>query len=106
MIVLDTNVVSELGRIRESQAVADWAQRQNEQELYICVPVVAEIAFGGYRIWLRDRSRRHLDALDTLIAGRFRDRILPFDIAVALRHGKVRARAAKREVAPSVLSTP
>jgi toxin FitB len=53
MIVLDTNVVSELGKARPSRQVEDWVRRHDEDDLYICVPVVAEMAFGGYRIWLR-----------------------------------------------------
>ena len=102
MIVLDTNVVSEIAHERTHPNVAEWVARQNRFELFLSVPVIAELAFGARRILLRDKSQRYLVALDDLIAVEFRNRILPNDVASALRFGDVygRREAAGRPIGP------
>lgn len=89
MIMLDTNVVSEIAHDRTHSNVADWVTHQDRFELFLSVPVIAELAFGARRIALRDKSQRYLIALDDLIAVEFRNRILPNDVASALRFGEV-----------------
>ena len=46
MIVLDTNVVSELMRARPDPQVVDWVDRQAESTLFLTAITLAEIRFG------------------------------------------------------------
>lgn len=91
MIVLDTNVISEVERPKPSVHVRNWLESLVIEELWLCAPVVAELAFGARRIALRHGRTRHEDTLDHLVTGRFANRILPFDGPAALRFGALRA---------------
>ena len=79
MILLDTNVVSELARARPNPIVARWFCDQSLPELYLAAPTQAEILYGlaimpiGKRL---DELTRHLGGL---IEQSFPGRILPFD---------------------------
>lgn len=89
MIVLDTNVVSEIWHIRSHPGVVRWLREQDPSDLFLCMPVVAELSYGGNRILVRDKSERYLRSLKDMIGVGYRDRILPFDEAAALRFGAV-----------------
>lgn len=92
MIVLDTNVISEIRLRRPDANLVDWLARQDQAELFLCIPVVAELSYGGYRILLRDRNTGHLDALSVLVGRQFRNKILPNDVASAIKFGEIMAR--------------
>lgn len=96
MIVLDTNVVSEIALRRPDANVIDWMAQQDKAALFMCAPVVAELSYGGYRILLRDKNSRHLDALSLLISGQFRNQLLINDAVSAMKFGEI---LAKREAA-------
>lgn len=102
MIVLDTNVVSEISLKRVDPHVVDWLVRQDRTELFLCIPVIAELSFGAHRVLLRDKSSRYRDSLTSLIEDRFRNRILPNDMFSAMRYGEVVAarEAAGRPIGP------
>jgi toxin FitB len=91
MIVLDTNIISELGRYPSSLAVRDWYSAQKLDDLYLCTPVISEIAFGADRVFLRDNSRRYQNQLKSLLYETYVGRILPFDLDAALENGKLRS---------------
>lgn len=90
MIVLDTNVISEADRPNAHPNLRPWFDSYNILELYLCAPVVSEMAFGGFRVFERDGSRRYLDVLDRYVQSTFASRILPFDTSIAMLHGKLR----------------
>jgi predicted nucleic acid-binding protein len=46
MILLDTNVLSELMRIAPNQAVLSWMDEQTATDLFICAVTKAEIELG------------------------------------------------------------
>ena len=102
MIVLDTNVISEIRLRRPDSNVVAWLAQQDHAELFLCVPVVAELSYGGYRILVRDGNSGHLDALSALVNQQFRNKILSNDVASALKFGEVMAKrmAAGRPVGP------
>lgn len=83
MIVLDTNVVSELIRRRPADAVLAWLDAQEADELHLTAVTVAELRYGVAR--LPGGARR--DALDAAVGSvldeDFDARILPFDRAAA-----------------------
>ena len=92
MILLDTCVISEVGRESPSPPVADWFSSLPEDQIRLSVLSVGEIQKGielldpGAR---RARLQRWLDGLVRL----FEDRILPVDEPVARRWGSVSATA-------------
>jgi len=102
MIVLDTNVISEVWHSRSDANLERWFDEQNDFELFLCIPVVAELSYGGHRILLRDKSERYMRALKTMIEGGYRAKILPCDQASALKFGEVVAmrEAAGRPIGP------
>lgn len=78
MIVLDTNVVSELMRREPDLRVLDWIRRQNTAQLYLTALTVAEIRRG---LALLPDGKRKLDlekAFDDFLNKGFDQRILPF----------------------------
>lgn len=91
MIVLDTNIASELDRADVDENVAGWLRRQDFGQLYLSGPSVMEMAFGAQRILLRSGSRRYLLALETLTQKLFSGRVLEFGNVAAERAGVVRA---------------
>jgi predicted nucleic acid-binding protein len=92
MIVLDTNAVSESSKPSPSEIVSHWFQKQDPLALYLCSPVVMELAYGAERVFIRDGSERYLHILERLVSDRFRNRILAFDDAASLQTGKLRAK--------------
>lgn len=95
MIVLDTNVLSELMKERPVPRVFDWAQQQTAANLYTTSVTQAEILHGvlllpaGKR---RDTIRR---AADEMFAQDFADRILPFDSGATSAYAEIAAHRRK-----------
>ena len=86
MIILDTNVTSELMRALPDPAVTGWFAAQPPMELYSTVVTVAEISYGLERL-PRGRRRRSLEqSYHSLIVG-MADHVLPFDVEAALLYG-------------------
>ncbi len=92
MILLDTCVISEVGREAPDPSVDGWFQSLADEQVRLSVLSVGEIQKGidlldaGAR---RTRLQRWLDGL----VGLFGDRILPVDEPVARRWGGVAAAA-------------
>ena len=95
MIILDTNVLSELMRSAPATAVTNWVATQSAANLFITTITQAEILHG---VLLLPQGRRR-DAIeaaaDAMFEADFAGRILPFsshaahgyaEIAVARRH--------------------
>ena len=83
MIVLDTNVLSELMRQQPSDPVLAWADQLNSQEVAITAMNEAEILHGIAR--LRDAQRRQQlqQGWETLLANVLQQPVLPFNSAAA-----------------------
>jgi len=88
VIILDTNVVSEVWRNQSDANLVHWFGRQNRDELFLCLPVIAELSYGANRTLLRDKSMRYLKALQALIQG-YWNRILPCDLTSAMKFGEI-----------------
>ena len=86
MIILDTNVLSELMRPQPSQAVVAWVDAQPSDDLFISAITMAEILHGIERLPTGKRK----DQLHVLAQGLFdedfADRVLPFDAHTAPRY--------------------
>ena len=78
MIVLDTNVVSELMRSAPSQSVIDWVDRQADITLYLTSLTLAEIRYGIASLPAGRRRSDLSDAFEHRIRPLFADRVLSF----------------------------
>jgi toxin FitB len=86
VIILDTNVTSELMRAQPDPAVTAWLGTQRPTELYSTAITVAEITYGLDRL-PRGRRRTSLaQSYQSLFVG-MADHILPFDVEAALLYG-------------------
>jgi len=89
MILVDTNVFSEITKPRPEQRVVDWLFRHRGQTLLSTI-VVAELAVG-IRVTRGERKRALLFPwLESLLADHS-ERILPFDLPHALKWGEFAA---------------
>lgn len=91
MIVLDTNVVSELMRPAPAPAVMAWLQRHPSHDVFTSAITVAEIRYGIARL-PAGRRRETLAQAATEIFAAFPDQILPFDLAAAIAYADIVSR--------------
>ena len=94
MYLLDTNVVSELRKIRSGKAdvhVARWADSIDADDLYLSVITIHELELGALLIERRDPSQGAVfrSWIDGHVLTAFNGRILPVDIAVAQRGARL-----------------
>ncbi|WP_109745395.1 type II toxin-antitoxin system VapC family toxin [Salinispora vitiensis] len=82
MIVLDTNVVSELMRARPAPAVLAWLQQSSSAGLYTTAVTVAEIRYGIAQLPEGQRRESLHQAANEIFAA-FPRQVLPFDLAAA-----------------------
>jgi predicted nucleic acid-binding protein len=99
MIVLDTNVVSEIWRPKPSGIVVAWLDEQPVSSLYLCTPVLAELRYGVELLSMGGRKERLRSFVDELESSTYRGRILPLDAPAAAEFGRLaaeRKRAGRR----------
>ena len=94
MFVLDTNVVSELRKVRSGKAdpnVSRWADSVETADLYLSAITVEELEIGVLLVERRDVRQGGMFRawLDQHVLPSFSDRILPVDAAVALRSAQL-----------------
>jgi predicted nucleic acid-binding protein len=94
MYLLDTNIVSELSKVRMGKAdrnVAKWADSVDVNELFISVITVQELEIGVLLTERRDPAQGSMlrTWLDRHVLPAFADRILSVDTAVALRSAQL-----------------
>lgn len=94
MYLLDTNVLSELRKIRLGMAdpgVANWADRVDSIDLYLSVITLHELEFGVLLAQRRDPSQGAVFRtwLDGHVLPAFHGRILVVDTAVARRSARL-----------------
>lgn len=97
MIVLDTNIISEMMKPAPHPAVHAWLNDQAEETLYLSSITLAELLFGIGILPAGKRKDLLIKALDA-IAALFKNRMLPFDSDAARHYAAlaVKARAAGR----------
>lgn len=90
MIVLDTNVVSELMRPSPSAEVVDWVRRQGDGSLATTAITVAEIRYGLALLPAGRRAPQLQRLADDVLAS-FPAQVLPFDVEAAALYGGLAA---------------
>ena len=92
MIVLDTNVVSEISKPTPNGRAMAWLNRQPEQTLYLTAISVAEL-LEGLAILPEGRRKAKLSATIHEILAAFANPILPFDDKAAPVYARLYAEA-------------
>jgi predicted nucleic acid-binding protein len=102
VIVLDTNVVSELMHPRPDTGVVAWVDEQPVDEVFLTAVTTAELRYGLARLPdgrrksdLADRIRRTLDE-------DFAGRVLPFDDDAAAHYAEIVVNRERQGVAISM----
>ncbi|MFO1047874.1 MAG: type II toxin-antitoxin system VapC family toxin [Geminicoccaceae bacterium] len=85
--MLDTNVISELAKLRPAPAVVAWLAVQQPADLFLSAITLGEIDIGARAHPDPARRDRLLAWCDGLQNSLFRDRVLPFDAEAARTWG-------------------
>jgi hypothetical protein len=89
LILLDTNVISELIREAPENEVLAFLRRQPQASLFTSCICEAEVRYGLARMPAGRRRNELAGRVAVLFTG-FATRILPFDSASAILYGKIR----------------
>ena len=92
MIVLDTNVVSEMMRPTPDATAKQWLNAQLTEELWLNSIVVAELLFGVARMPEGAKKQRLTQTSKEIVEQNFADRILSFDLNAAAAYAEISAR--------------
>jgi len=93
MIVIDTNVISELWRAVPEPKVLAWMDAQMVETLYLSAITVAELRFG--LATMPEGKRRSIlqSRLEREVLPIFAQRVLPFDLAASQVYAELMAKA-------------
>lgn len=89
MIILDTNIISELTRQAPEPRVVSWLDSLPAEEVGTTAVTAAELLYGVARMPAGRRKRELAAAVRGLLGDELRDRILPFDEHCASRYADI-----------------
>ena len=89
MIVLDTNVISELTRPVPDSGVIAWLDSQPAEETAVTAITVAELRYGVRRLPDGRRKAELSEAVSALVDTDFRGRVEAFDVLAAEQYADV-----------------
>jgi predicted nucleic acid-binding protein len=89
VIVLDTNVISELTRQVPEPGVISWLDSLPAEEVGTTAVTAAELLYGVTRMPAGRRKTELAEAVRGLLGDDFRDRVLPFDEHCASRYADI-----------------
>lgn len=103
MILIDTNVISELWKIQPHAGVLAWIDAQAIETLYLSAITVAELRFGLATMPEGKRRTIYQERLENEVLGMFADRVLSFGAAEAQAYAVIlaHARLQGRAIAPA-----
>lgn len=93
MILIDTNVISELWRAEPNPDVLAWIDAQTVETLYLSAVTVAELRFGLATMPEGRRRTIYQDRLEKEVLPTFAGRVLPFDLDASQAYADLMARA-------------
>jgi predicted nucleic acid-binding protein len=91
MIILDTNVLSELMRESPDQRVVTWLDQQPRASVWITSITVLEVEFGLEILAAGKRRSLLLKAFETLLRDAIGRRVASFDMAAAWQAARLMA---------------
>lgn len=89
--LVDTNVISELRKPRRSATVVEWIEAAGQDSLFISVVTIGELTKGIAKR-LRTAGAPAAEPLQVWLEGllaAYADRILPIDVPIAARWGRL-----------------
>jgi len=89
MIVLDTNVLSELMRPVPDPQVLKWTKNRSFASLFTTTITQAEILYGVALLKNSKRKESLIESVEEMFEKNFAGRILPFDIDAARIYSKI-----------------
>lgn len=89
MIVLDTNILSEMLRPSPAKSVEEWLVAQPPPMLFITAITQAEILYGLSLLDDGRKRKKLAEAIDAIFAEDFAGRILPFDTSAAATYATI-----------------
>lgn len=93
MILIDTNVISELWRAEPNPDVLAWIDAQTVETLYLSAVTVAELRFGLATMPQGKRRSIYQARLEKEVLPTFTGRVLPFDLDASQAYADLMARA-------------
>jgi len=93
MIVLDTNVISELWKVEPDPNVQAWIDAQMVETLYLSTITIAELRFGLATMPEGKRRTIYQDRLEREVLPAFAGRVLSFDLEASQAYAKLMAQA-------------
>lgn len=93
MIILDTNVISELTVETPNEHVTAWLDEQAAETLYLSAVTVGELRYGIATMPAGRRRDEYSDWLENHTVPAFAGRILAYDLAVTEEYARLMARA-------------
>lgn len=103
MILLDTNIISEMMKQSPTPKVIAWMNAQEIMQLVVSTVTIAEIAYGLNALPQGNRRRSLETAFNQAICEAFQHRILAFDEPAAYLYGKIMG---KRKLLGRPMSVP
>lgn len=89
MILVDTNVVSEIMKVAPSESVVNWLNSQKSSSLYVSTVTIGEIEYG-LRILPAGKRRLQLsERFERFVSLAFAQRVMDYDEAAARAYGEV-----------------
>ena len=89
MILLDTNVISEVIRVAPSKAVLGWLNDQDSSSLYVSAVTIGEIEYGLRILPIGKRRLELKERFERFVSYAFAQRVLAYDEAAARTYGDV-----------------
>jgi toxin FitB len=89
VIVLDTNVVSELMQKAPEPRVVSWVDRFSASDVLVTAVTAAELMYGVARLPEGRRMRELHIRVEELLTEDFEDQILPFDAPAATHYAEI-----------------
>ncbi|MFW0795912.1 type II toxin-antitoxin system VapC family toxin [Gordonia sp. CPCC 205515] len=96
MIVLDSNVISEVMRPQPHPEAAAWLDEQSTQTLYLTAITLAEVRYGIAALPRGKRRDRLADLFETRLLPQFVGRVLVFDDQASASYARLAAAARRR----------
>lgn len=93
MIVIDTNVISELWKIEPNPRVLAWVDAQPVETLYLSAITVAELRYGLAAMPEGKRRTIYQQRLEQDVLPAFLGRVLPFDLDASKAYSHLMTRA-------------
>ena len=93
MILIDTNVISELWKAQPNPGVLAWVDAQTVETLYLSAITVAELRFGLATMPEGKRRTIYQERLENEVLPTFTGRVLPFNLDASQAYADLMARA-------------